>query len=153
MRSASDYVAYVRGLLIGLVREGLLRRQVFPLEVHIFPDNRRGYFFTRDPGLVYNDGAVLQIREAFVVQPKGAVHRERYAYHYERPGGYYFRFEREQDEQNRVYKPEYHLHVLWRLPHFPAAPVTLEEALDFIRVNFYGPHRQRLVGHSLVVHI
>jgi len=85
MRSASDYGAHVRGLFINLVREGILRRQILPLEIHIYPDNRRGF--------------------------------------------------------------------LWRLPHFPSTPLTLEEALDFIRVNFYGPHQQRLVGHSLVVYI
>ena len=33
MRSASDYGAYVRGLLVDLVREGILRRQVLPLEL------------------------------------------------------------------------------------------------------------------------
>jgi hypothetical protein len=45
------------------------------------------------------------------------------------------------------------LHVLWRLPHFPAAPLSLEDVLDFIRINFYGPYRQRLVGQSLAVTI
>jgi hypothetical protein len=98
-------------------------------------------------------GAILKVEEWFAVDAQGAVRQERYAYHYERPGGYYFRFEREQDGEDLVYKPEHHLHVLWRLPHFPSAPLTLEETLDFIRVNFYGPHRQRLVSHSFVVHI
>ena len=153
MRSASDYGAHVRGLFINLVREGILRRQILPLEIHIYPDNRRGFLFTRSPGFVYNDGAILKVEERFAVDARGDVRRERYTYHYERPGGYYFRFEREEAGDDPVYKPEYHLHVLWRLPHFPSTPLTLEEALDFIRVNFYGPHRQRLVGHSLVVYI
>ncbi|MFQ5858218.1 MAG: DUF6516 family protein [Anaerolineae bacterium] len=153
MRSASDYGAFVRGLFINLAREGVLRRQSLPLEVHVSSDNRSGFLFTHTPGFLYNDGATLKVEETFVVKTGGAVRRERYTYNYQRPGGYFFRFEREQHDGDLVYKPEYHLHVLWRLPHFPSMPLTLEETLDFIRVNFYGPHRQRLVGHSLEVQI
>ncbi len=153
MRYARDYGAHIRGLLNNLVREGILRRQALPLEIRVHSDNRSGYLVTPSPGLVYNDGAILRVEEVFVVDARGGVRRDRYAYHYERPGGYYFRFERERDSEDPVYKPEYHLHVLWRLPHFPSAPMTLEETLNFIRFNFYNSHRQRLVGHSLVVHI
>ena len=182
MRSASDYGAHVRGLLVALVREGLLRRQTLPVELRSHPDGRSGNLFTSEPGLLYTDGAVLRIvahaaggatayenaggsvgdrpqqvifraEEAFTLDSQGEVQRERYAYHYERATGYYFRFEREQHREDLVYKPEYHLHVLWRLPHFPAAPLRLEDMLDFIRVNFYGPHRPRLVGQSLAVTI
>jgi len=84
---------------------------------------------------------------------QGIVLRERYSYHYERPGGYYFRFEREQHDGDQIYKPEHHLHICWRLPHFPAPPVTLPETLDFIRTNFYSLHRHRLVGQSLALEI
>lgn len=151
MRSASDYGAYVRGLLVDLVREGILRRQVLPLELHIGPDGRSGYLFTAGPGLLYNDGAVLKVEEAFRLDAVGDVQRQRYAYQYERLGGYYFRFERESHDGDLVYKPECHLHVLWRLPHFPTASQGLKEILDLIRVNFYGSHRQRLVGQSIAV--
>lgn len=153
MRSASDYGAHVRGLLVALVRGGLLRRQTLPVELRSHPDGRSGNLFTSEPGLLYTDGAVLRIEEAFTLDSQGEVQRERYAYHYERATGYYFRFEREQHREDLVYKPEYHLHVFWRLPHFPAAPLRLEDMLDFIRVNFYGPHRPRLVGQSLAVTI
>lgn len=153
MRSASDYSAHIRSLFINLVREGILRRQRLPLEIQIHPGNRSGYLFTHSPGFVYNDGATLKVEEFFSVEAGGDVRRERYTYSYQRPGGYFFRFERERHGGDLVYKPEYHLHVLWRLPHFPSAPLTLEETLDFIRVNFYSPYRQRLVGHSLNVQI
>ncbi len=153
MKSASDYGAYIRSLLINLVREGLLQRQTLPLQIEIQPDNQRGNLFTWEPGLLYSDGAVLRIEEAFHVDAGGHVHRERYTYHYERSDGYYFRFEREQHDGDLIYKPEYHLHVLWRLPHFPAPPVTLEDALNVIQTNFYGPHRQRLVGYTIDVEI
>jgi len=141
------------GLLVALVREGLLRRQPLPVELRSHPDGRSGNLFTSEPGLLYTDGAVLRIEESFTLDSQGEVQRERYAYHYERATGYYFRFEREQHRLDLVYKPEYHLHVLWRLPHFPAAPLRLEVVLDFIRVNFYGPHRPRLVGQSLAATI
>lgn len=153
MKSASEYGTYIRNLFINLASEGLLRRQVLPLNISIQPDNRRGKLFTRDPGFLYHDDAVLRVEEIFAIDSEGEVHREQYAYHYERPGGYYFRFEREHHAGDLIYKPEYHLHVLWWLPHFPSALLTLEETLDFIRVNFYSPHRQRLVGYSLTAEI
>lgn len=153
MSSASDYIAHIRSLFINLVRDGILRRQTLPLDMYIHPGNQKGYIFTDDPGFLYNDGAILRVEEVFVVGIGGGVHREQYAYHYERPGGYYFRIEREQHDGDLVYKPEYHLHVIWRLPHFPSAPLTLEETLDFIHINFYSSHRPRLVGHSLALEI
>lgn len=153
MRSASEYGAQIRGLLINQVRDGILRRQVFPLEIRIGPDNRSGQLYTHDPGVLFNDGATLEVEEVFVMQAEGGVERERYFYDYRRPGGYYFRFEREQHDEDLIYKPEYHLHVLWRLPHFPAPPLTLEGVLNFIRINFYSPHRQRLVGYPIDVEI
>ena len=61
MRSASDYGAHVRGLLVALVREGLLRRQTLPVELRSHPDGRSGNLFTSEPGLLYTDGAVLRI--------------------------------------------------------------------------------------------
>lgn len=153
MSSASEYVAHVRSLLINQVRDGILRRQALPLEIRIGPDNRSGQLYTHDPGLLFNDGATLEVEEVFIAKAEGGVNRERYFYHYQRPGGYYFRFEREQHGDDLIYKPEYHLHVLWRLPHFPAPPLTLNDVLDFIRTNFYSPHRQRLVGHTIDVEI
>lgn len=153
MKSASAYVATIRTLLIDLTREGLLQAQPQRLMVEIQPGNVRGRFVTPDVGLRYYDGATLRVEEQFAITDEGDVDRIRYAYHYERPGGYYFRFEREQHNDDLIYKPEHHLHVCWRLPHFPATPITLLEMLALIRVNFYTSHRHRLVGQSIAVQI
>ena len=153
MKSASAYVATIRSLLIDLTREGLLQAQPQRLMVEIQPGNVRGRFVTPDVGLHYYDGATLRVEEQFAITDEGNVDRIRYPYHYERPGGYYFRFEREQHNDDFIYKPENHLHVCWRLPHFPAPPISLIEMLALIRVNFYTSHRQRLVGQSIAVQI
>jgi hypothetical protein len=153
MKLASDYAASVRSLVIHLVRDNLLQHQPRPLYIYIESNNRSGRLITPGRGLLFNDDAYLRVEEFFVLDGQGNVSCEQYTYHYERPGGYYFRFEREQHDNDKLYKPEYHLHVLWRLPHFPSAPIALVETLNFIRVNFYSPHGQRLVGQSLAVHI
>jgi hypothetical protein len=67
VRSAGDYGAYVRSLLVTLVREGLLRRQTLPLELRLYPDGRSGNLFTPAPGLLYTDGVVLRIEELFTL--------------------------------------------------------------------------------------
>lgn len=152
MKSASAYVASIRSLLIGLTREGLLQAQPQRLIVEIQPGNLRGRLMTPDVGMHYYDGATLRVEEQFVITADGNVDRVRYAYHYERPG-YYFRFEREQHNDDHIYKPEHHLHVCWRLPHFPSPPMTLPEMLEFIHINFYASHRHRLVGQSMVIQI
>ena len=153
MKSASAYVASIRSLLIGLTREGLLQTQPQRLIVQIQPGNLRGRLVTPDVGLRYYDGATLRVEEQFTIADEGDVDRIRYAYHYERPGGYYLRFEREQHDDDHIYKPEHHLHVCWRLPHFPSPPITLLETLAFIRINFYASHRHRLVGQTMVIQI
>lgn len=151
---AKDYPAYVRSLVIAEVRDGILTRQPRPIEIQINQGNQNGTLFSNNPGLIFKDDAFLRVEEGFSVDGKGRIHTERYTYHYERPSGYYFRYEYEQHDGDHHYKPEYHLHVAWRLPHFPAAAMTLESILQLIRVNFYDDvHRQRLVGHSLADHI
>jgi len=66
------------------------------------------------------------------------IDRLEYSYHYERPGGYFFRYERE-ETTDHIRKPEHHMHVILDLPHFVAPPVTLETILKMIAVNFYSP--------------
>lgn len=151
---ASDYASHIRGIATDLVRQGMLTRQSRPITVHIDSGNTREFILADRPGLIYQDGAFLRISEEFQIDEHGGLQRKHYAYHYERAGGYYIRFEREQHEGDQLYKPEYHMHVCWRLPHFPSPSITLAELFDFINVNFYNPdHRQRLVGHHLAIEI
>lgn len=151
---ASNYAADVRGMVTRFVREGVLARQSRPISIHVDSSNARGLILADRPGLIYQDGAFLRVDEAFHVDGDGKLQRSHYAYHYERPGGYYLRFEREQHDGDQLYKPEYHVHVCWRLPHIPALPITLAETLEFVHVNFYNAvHRQRLVGQTLNIQI
>ncbi|MEM7126215.1 MAG: DUF6516 family protein [Chloroflexota bacterium] len=151
---ASDYTAYIRSLLIAQVRDGILVRQSRPIDIKTNRDNQGGSLLANNPGLIFKDDAILRVEERFRVGSDSRVLAERYAYHYERPSGYYFRYEYEHHDGDKHYKPEYHLHVGWRLPHFPATPMTLESILKLIRVNFYDDvHRERLVGQRLATHI
>jgi hypothetical protein len=153
MIRASDYASGIRGMIMQLTRAGILTRQSRPIDMQIESGNSGGFLRADRPGLVYQDGAFLRIDEEFLLDEQGVLFRKRYSYHYQRLGGYYLRFEREQHDGDRLYKPEHHLHVCWRLPHFPALLITLLETLDFIRINFYSPYRQRLVGQSLAIQI
>jgi hypothetical protein len=74
----------------------------------------------------------------------------RYSYHYERPNGYFFRYERE-DTIDPLRKPEYHMHVILDLPHFVAPRVNLEIILKMIAVNFYSQdiYSRQIVGHAI----
>lgn len=153
MSLASTYAAQIRSTITALTLTGILSRQPSPITIKIDPGNRSGTVIALRLGLLYHDHAFLRIEEKFYVDEQELVYRSRYTYHYERPGGYYLRFEREQHDEDKLYKPEHHLHVCWRLPHFPAPPVTLLETLDLIRINFYSPYRQRLVSQSLAIQI
>jgi hypothetical protein len=78
------------------------------------------------------------------------IQRLYYSYHYERPNGYFFRYERE-ESTDLVRKPEYHMHVILDLPHFNAPPVNLETILQLIVVNFYSPgiYSRQIVGQEI----
>jgi hypothetical protein len=80
----------------------------------------------------------------------GEVKLLRYSYHYERPNGYFFRYEHE-DTTDPIRKPEYHIHVILDLPHFNAPPVNLEIILRLIVVNFYSPdvYFRQIVGQEI----
>jgi len=74
----------------------------------------------------------------------------RYSYHYERPNGYFFRYERE-DTIDPIRKPEYHMHVVLNLPHFNAPPVDLEIVLKLLVANFYSPdvYSRQIIGQEI----
>ena len=78
------------------------------------------------------------------------IQRQSYSYHYERPNGYFFRYEREKTEDT-IRKPEYHLHVVLDLPHFNAPPVDIEIALKLIAANFYSQniYSKQIIGKEI----
>jgi len=103
----------------------------------------------RNPGLKFRDGATLDIlEEALIV--KGEPNLLRYTYHYERAGGYFFRYERE-ETTDPIRKPEHHMHVILDLPHFIAPPVNLEIIIKMIAANFYSPgvYPKQIIGQEI----
>jgi len=149
--SYSKYRSYLRSLIADFGRRGIL--PVFqPLQFADFPGippEIGGVIKSPKEGLGFRDGAILRLYERVKIQ-NGEVILEKYSYHYERPGGYFFRYEREQTH-DPIRKPEYHLHVILDLPHFVGPSVNLEIILNVIAANFYSEnayHRQ-IIGQEI----
>jgi len=151
--SYADYKRHIRALLTEYGRQGILVGGVpvrFSPLVGVSPDDG-GIIRARDPHLTFRDGARLTIYEKVQVIDQ-EVQRLKYTYHYERPNGYFFRYEREESD-DLIRKPEYHLHVVLNLPHFNAPPVNLEIILRLIAANFYSPdlYTRQIIGQEIHV--
>ena len=112
--------------------------------------NEGGIISARDPNLlIFRDGAKLKLYEEVRVV-NNEIHRLKYSYHYERPNGYFFRYERE-ETSDLIRKPEYHMHVVLNLPHFNAPPVDLEIIFKLIVANFYSPdvYSRQIIGQEI----
>lgn len=147
----AEYKSHVRAITIEYGRRGIL---VGPMPVKFFlvegiPAKEGGSTFARNPALVFRDGARLEIYEEVRIV-NNEIHRLEYSYHYERPNGYFFRYERE-ETSDLVRKPEYHMHVIIDLPHFNAPPINLETTLQLIVVNFYSPdiYSRQIIGQEI----
>ncbi|MCZ6680739.1 MAG: DUF6516 family protein [Candidatus Poribacteria bacterium] len=107
-----------------------------------------------DPvGLVFTDGSFLVVKEIFeygyrhdtATAPQ--IYFLEYSYHYQRPQDHtFFRYDYHPGVGAPETHPLYHLHAAgWKegaddlpqVPRFPVFPVTLDEVLEFIRVNFF----------------
>jgi len=147
----SEYKKHIRAIITEYGRQGILAGAMpvkFTPEEGI-PAKEGGNVFARNPNLVFRDGARLQLYEKIQVI-KNEVHRLKYSYHYERPNGYFFRYERE-ETNDPIRKPEYHMHVILNLPHFNALPVDLEIILKLIVANFYSPdvYSRQIIGQEI----
>lgn len=147
----ADYKRHIRNLVTEYGRQGLL---VGSTPVHFLPaqgihPNEGGAIRATEPSLKFKDGAILRLQEEVLVV-NGEVKLLRYSYHYERPNGYFFRYERE-ETSDLIRKPEYHLHVVLNLPHFNASPVDLEIILKLIVANFYSPevYSRKIIGQVI----
>lgn len=147
----ADYKKHIRALLTEYGRRGILigaiRLRFSPLEG--VPPDEGGIIRAREPDLLFRDGARLAIYEmARVVDNK--IERLLYTYHYERPSGYFFRYERE-ETADPIRKPQYHMHAVLNLPHFNAPPVNLEIMLQLIAANFYAQdlYSKQIVGQEI----
>jgi len=104
-------------------------------------------------GLVFTDGSFLVAKEIFEYGfPDDSATAPQfyfleYAYHYQRPQEQtFFRYDYHPEVGSSENHPLYHLHAAgWRreadnlpqVPRFPVSPVTLEEVLELIRINFF----------------
>lgn len=147
----AEYKKHVRALLTEYGRQGILLGNM-PVRfspVEGISPNEGGIIRARDPDLVFRDGAKLALYEKVQII-NNEIHLLNYSYHYERPNGYFFRYERE-DTVDPIRKPEYHMHVILDLPHFVAPPVNLEIILKMIAVNFYSQdvYSRQIVGYAI----
>jgi hypothetical protein len=147
----ADYKRHIRSLVVEYGRLGVLAGST-PLSFNTtkgIPAEVGGAIQATDSPLRFKDGAKLQVLEIVRVM-NGEIELPRYAYHYERPNGYFFRYERE-DSTDLIRKPEYHMHVILDLPHFPAPQVNLEIILQVITNNFYSQevYSRQIIGHEI----
>jgi hypothetical protein len=147
----ADYKRHIRSLVAEYGRLGILvgpTPVLFPTTKGI-PAQEGGVIQALDPPLQFKDGANLRVVEVVRVINRKIEHL-RYFYHYERPNGYFFRYERE-DTTDLIRKPEYHMHVILDLPHFPAPPVDLEIILKVLANNFYSQeiYSRQIIGHEI----
>lgn len=147
----ADYKRHIRNLVAEYGRQGLL---VGSAMVRFLPSqgtdpNEGGVVRATEPNLKFKDGAILRLqKEARMIN--GEIQLLRYSYHYERPNGYFFRYEHE-DTSDPIRKPAYHMHVILNLPHFNAPPIDLEIMLKIIVANFYSPgvYSKQIIGQEI----
>jgi hypothetical protein len=102
---------------------------------------------------VFTDGSFLVVKEIFeygfpnesATEPDIYFHE--YGYHYQRPEDQtFFRYDYHPTVGSSETHPLYHLHAsgwkegatdLPQVPRFPVSPMTLDEVLELIRVNFF----------------
>lgn len=147
----AEYRKHIRALVAKYGRQGIitgLQPIKFSPTADI-PPNDGGIIWARDPDLILRDGAGLKVYEKVHVVNNEII-LLKYSYHYERPGGYFFRYERE-ETTDPIRKPAHHMHVILDLPHFVAPPVNLEIILKMIAANFYSPgvYPKQIIGQEI----
>jgi len=147
----ADYKKNFRAVITKYGRQGILvgAMPVKFARARSISTKEGGNVFAQDPGLIFRDGARLRVYEKVHVVDN-EIHRIEYSYHYQRPNGYFFRYERE-ETIDLVRKPEYHLHVALNLPHYNAPPVDLGIILKLIVANFYSPdvYSRQIIGQEI----
>jgi len=89
-------------------------------------------------GLIFCDNSTLNLREEIRISRSGELDVISYVYHYERPDGFFFRYEKlAEPHPDPIFEPTLHLHVIHDAPRFPTHCTNLAQVLDVIRVNFF----------------
>ncbi len=147
----AEYKSHVRALITEYGRQGILKsaQPIRFVPAKGIPPHEGGVIVALEPRLSFRDGATLSVLEEVRIinfEPQLL----RYSYHYQRPNGYFFRYERE-ETSDLIRKPEYHMHVVLNLPHFNAPPVDLEIMFKLIGANFYSPdvYSRQIIGQEI----
>ena len=141
----NEYTTYIRAMINDFGTRGLLTGAV---PVKFRRKKSRGSIFTETPHLTFKDGASFEFAEDLTLI-SNQVQVDAYKYQYQRTGGYFFRYEKEETE-DIIWKPPEHLHVILNVPHFSAPFVTLGNVFGIIEVNFYeGVKREALVDKRI----
>ena len=142
------YYSWLLGVIdqSGIVRDrsGMNRRQTGKFTGRILAPNERGFAKPGGPplGLIFVDDAYLRFREEVVIKANGEVKILEYSYHYQRPNGYYFRYDKLKtpftDPIKQIVEPQRHLQVSQPAPRFPTHATHLIEVLALLKHNFYS---------------
>ncbi len=148
MRTFSHYFSWLLGVIdtSGIVRDrvSLTRQRVKKLEGYVMSPHKGGFAKPGAPpsGLIFIDGAFLRFQEHVVIHRNGIVEHVSYTYHYQRPDGYYFRYDKREhpfdDPVKRILEPQQHIQVSHPAPRFPTHSTNLRELLTLIKYNFYA---------------
>jgi len=147
MKQFSTYVSWLLGVIdtsnIVRDRSTVARVQHSRQEGLVFAPRESG--FARPGaspiGLIFIDGSFLRFQEYVIIRADGMVLRPFYSYHYQRPDGYYFRYDKLRRPVDlpvkRILEPQRHVQVARPAPRFPTHSTHLAELLDLIKYNFY----------------
>jgi len=140
----NKYTGKIRTLIIDFGRRGLI--EAFPIKFQLVKN--AGNIYTENPHLQFRDGSYLKVFERISLVSK-QVQVDNYSYHYQRKGGYFFRYDKELSD-DVVRKPEHHLQVILDIPHYDSCPMNLQKILQLIEINFYSPlYSGTIVGQQI----
>lgn len=147
MKHFSEYFRWVLGVIdkSGIVqdRSSLFREHVKRTEGIVRAPKVGGFAKPGAPlaGLLFVDGAVLRFEERITIERDGTIRHVFYSYHYQRPSGWYFRYDKLESPfeglTKAIIEPQCHLHVAQDAPRFNTHTTNLAEVLNLIKHNFY----------------
>jgi hypothetical protein len=130
--SVREYHAYLRSI----VAQANLIEQSFAIQLKEYGKKKAPEIFVDGTKFIFQDRAFLRCYESLRME-KGVVIRERYAYHYERPDGFYFRYDKDPLRAQPIIHERLHLHVNAESPRFPTHETDFEQIFRFILAVYH----------------
>ncbi|PJF24819.1 MAG: hypothetical protein CUN53_15925 [Phototrophicales bacterium] len=131
-RSFREYHAYLRSI----VSQATLTKLSFAIRVEESGKKSTAEIFVDGSRFVFDDGAALRCYELVRIE-NGVIIRDRYAYHYQRPDGFYFRYDNDPLRAQPNVHECLHLHVNAESPRFPTHETDFEQIFQFILAVYY----------------